>query len=106
MTKNYIDEILEEFDEKILFRLRCENCKKLPTKIKVITFSKDLHFSDVIRDFLKQKLQEVAQKKVEEIIPEKGIKWMQEGNRKDRKGFTEGFNFCRDMVIKSLINKE
>ena len=35
---------------------------------------------------------------VEGILPEEGIKWMQEGSRKDRKGYTDGFNACLSLI--------
>lgn len=35
-------------------------------------------------------------------LPEKGIKWMQEGYAKNRKGYTEGFNTCLDAVKKVI----
>ena len=35
---------------------------------------------------------------IERSLPEEGIKWMQEGNNKDRKGFTDGFNAYSSMV--------
>lgn len=65
--KKYIDEVLEEFDEKILFRIRCEHCKKLPTNLKLINFKGDLYFNVVVRDFIKQKLREVKQNERERI---------------------------------------
>jgi len=42
-------------------------------------------------------------KKVLEALPEEGIKWMQEGYNKDRKGFTNGFNSCLEQVKKNLV---
>ena len=44
-------------------------------------------------------------KEVEKALPEEGIKWMQEGDHKDRKGFTMGFNFYRGKVLKLLREK-
>lgn len=40
-----------------------------------------------------------------ETLPEEGIKWMQEGNNKDRKGYTEGFNACLSQA-KSVLSSQ
>ena len=37
------------------------------------------------------------------IVPEEGIQWMQEGNHKvNEKGYTKGFNACRDLMLKKI----
>ncbi len=48
-------------------------------------------------NWLSSAIDEVEKEVREEILsklPEEGIKWMQEGNNKDRKGYSEGFNAC------------
>lgn len=42
----------------------------------------------LFKQFQMEKLSELAN----EMIGEEGIKWMQEGNKKNRRGYTEGFN--------------
>ena len=37
-------------------------------------------------------------------LPEEGIKWMQEGHNKDRKGYTEGYNRTLQEIKKIIIN--
>ena len=40
---------------------------------------------------------------LENIVPEEGIQWMQEGNHKvNERGYTKGFNACRDLVLKKI----
>ena len=38
----------------------------------------------------------------ENVVPEEGIKWMQEGSNKNRKGFTDGFNESRVEILRRL----
>ena len=61
---------------------------------RVLSYAEDFSLNE-IKQFIKKKLSELAK----EMIEEKGIKWMQEGNRKDRKGYTEGFNDKRQCCI-------
>lgn len=51
----------------------------------------------------KQGREEVKQEFMK-AIPEFGIKWMQEGGNKDHKGFTKGFNTCREQIINNLTS--
>lgn len=58
-------------------------------------------------DFFRQKFQQL----IEENEPEKGIEWMQEGhNNKDKKGFTEGFNYAiriyKEKLLKAISNEK
>ena len=45
---------------------------------------------------------------IKKNLPEKGIKWMQEGNysHKDKKGYTDGFNQAISQINTSLIADE
>ena len=51
-------------------------------------------YEDDVMKLIESTLKEERKRIIEEMLVEEGIKWMQEGNRKDRKGYTEGFNQC------------
>lgn len=53
---------------------------------------------------MKQTIENIINKN----LPEKGIKWMQEGNysHKDRKGYTDGYNQALSQINTSLIADE
>ena|SRR3990167_4985334 len=58
-------------------------------------------FSLDIKSFFHSQISKLLEE-VKKCLPEEGIKWMQEGNDKNKKGFTEGFNFCRDKMFENL----
>ena len=51
-------------------------------------------------DAILKEVEMAMPKELEKILSEEGIKWTQEGDHKDRKGFTMGFNFYRGKVLK------
>jgi hypothetical protein len=57
----------------------------------------------VLQFAYKKSLEEYADWKIKECLPEKGIEWQQEGTRKELRGYTKGFNDCIDQI---LINKD
>lgn len=75
------------------------NKRELPPAIGVSQFwnyGEKYHYTD----FWKKKIITDLLQRIEGIEP--GIKWMQEGSNKNRKGYTNGFNECLDIVIKIL----
>ena len=64
-------------------------------------------YEDDVMKLIESTLKEERKRIIEEMLVEEGIKWMQEGNRKDRKGYTEGFNQCcalQKEKAKKLLN--
>jgi len=52
------------------------------------------------KDYKRLRLHEIEM--ISKMLPEKGDKWMQEGSNKDKKGYTRGFNECREMILSTL----
>jgi len=62
------------------------------------------------RHLFVKKMEEILKEQREDIVKEisemeKGIKWMQEGSKKDRKGFTDGYNKAFDDILTKLIKQ-
>ena len=56
----------------------------------------------VVEAQIKATMREELKKELVSRLPEAGIKWMQEGSHKDRKGFTDGFNSCLENITKII----
>ena len=86
MNKNNIDKVLEDFDKKF--------CPNDIWDTKLITFE--------LKDWLKRKLQQVSDRKVEEIIKE----IEKQDIVKDKVGsFYDGYICFKDQILYYLKNK-
>lgn len=81
-----------------LMELECEKCPQR----KGECYANEI--IELVQGLLKAQKAELK-KELLEKMPELGIKWMQEGYKKDRKGFTEGYNQAlqevKDIILKS-----
>lgn len=68
-------QILKKFDEKFARKF---NIGVMPDDIT----------KDQIKDFISKIIDDICK----ELPLEKGIKWMQEGDKKERRGYTQGYN--------------
>ena len=53
-----------------------------------------------VETYLRESYADIVKKTLERVKVEEGIKWMQEGNNKNRKGYTEGFNSALQEIQK------
>lgn len=120
-----IEETIAKETKKILCHLHfqeknCECCKNTRDALDLIDELK-LHIviaqqaheegyvaRGAVESQIKVGIEQQARKEERErilgLLPECGIQWMQEGNKKERRGFTDGFNDCLSK-IKSLLTK-
>ncbi len=50
--------------------------------------------ADEVKSFYDQQITKL----IESLVPEDGIKWMQEGSVKSKKGYTDSFNFAIQQI--------
>ena len=55
-----------------------------------------------VESFLADFAQKIVEGVRDSVVPEEGIRWMQEGSNKNRKGFTDGFNESRAETLRRL----
>ena len=94
MTTKLLEKFDKSFDKKFgLVRIfpKQKGISKLPRVVATPDIKSFFHL------YLEKILEDVMK-----CVPEEGIKWMQEGHNKDKKGFTDGFNSAIEQTLKNL----